>query len=333
MGRGKKLSTEEIAKIVALKDHTSKSNREIAKIVSRSEKVVRNYLKNRNEYGQKSSGGRPSKLDAHQKRRLIRCASQSTKSAKCLRNDVGLQVSPRTVCRILNASKQLVYRKMKKRPQLSKQHIKNRKQFAISHMSWTKEWHKIIFSDEKKFNLDGPDGFAYYWHDLRKENRVFSTRQSGGGSVMVWAAIGYEKKGPIEFLSHRMRAVDYQNMVGPLFPAWGYEMAGKEWKFQQDNASIHVAKSTLAHFKERNINVFENWPAKSPDMNIIENVWGLLARKVYEGCRHYATKEGLIDGIKDAWRTLDQRTIQNLYHGLQRRIIALYDANGGHTKY
>jgi hypothetical protein len=40
----------------------------------------------------------------------------------------------------------------------------------------------------KKFNLDGPDGVACYWHDLRKE-QIFSKRQQGGGSLMVWASL------------------------------------------------------------------------------------------------------------------------------------------------
>ena len=43
-----------------------------------------------------------------------------------------------------------------------------------------------FFSDEKKFNLDGPDGFRYYWHDLRKEPK--SKRVQGGGNVMAWDA-------------------------------------------------------------------------------------------------------------------------------------------------
>jgi len=47
-------------------------------------------------------------------------------------------------------------------------------------------WNSIIFSDEKKFNLDGPDGYQYYWRDLRKEKETYFTRHSGGGSVMVW---------------------------------------------------------------------------------------------------------------------------------------------------
>ena len=43
----------------------------------------------------------------------------------------------------------------------------------------------------KKFNLDGPDGFQYYFHDIRKETMSAIRRQMGGGSVMVWADIGY----------------------------------------------------------------------------------------------------------------------------------------------
>ena len=50
-------------------------------------------------------------------------------------------------------------------------------------------WNSIIFSDEKKFNLDGPDGYQYYWRDLSKEKEMYFTRHSGGGSVMVWGAM------------------------------------------------------------------------------------------------------------------------------------------------
>ncbi|POM74340.1 transposable element Tc3 Transposase putative [Phytophthora palmivora] len=46
-------------------------------------------------------------------------------------------------------------------------------------------WDSITFSDEKKWNLDGPDGFQHYWRDLRKEPRHTKRRQAGGGSVMM----------------------------------------------------------------------------------------------------------------------------------------------------
>lgn len=61
----------------------------------------------------------------------------------------------------------------------------------------------MIFSDEKKFNLADPDGFAFYGHDLCTEKKINSKRQSGGGSAMVWGAIGYLKKDVIVFNFHQ----------------------------------------------------------------------------------------------------------------------------------
>lgn len=80
---------------------------------------------------------------------------------------------------------------------------------------------------------------------------MFSRRQSGDGSVMVWGAIGYLKKMPLSFIFNRMNAQQYQQMVGPYFPAYGFECAGLNWQFQQDNAPIHVARSTLVDFEQR----------------------------------------------------------------------------------
>ncbi|CAH2087962.1 unnamed protein product [Euphydryas editha] len=59
------------------------------------------------------------------------------------------------------------------------------------------EW-QVIFTDEKKFNLYGPDGYAYYFHDLRKEEMYLSRRHSDLGSIMVWGSICY--KGVLELV-------------------------------------------------------------------------------------------------------------------------------------
>ena len=58
-------------------------------------------------------------------------------------------------------------------PALTTTHKDLRLSWAKDHMTWNNEWHKVVWSDEKKFNLDGPDRFSYYWHDLRKEEEIF----------------------------------------------------------------------------------------------------------------------------------------------------------------
>ncbi|KAM8717008.1 hypothetical protein ACLKA7_003818 [Drosophila subpalustris] len=74
---------------------------------------------------------------------------------------------------------------MLKAPHLLPRHKEARLKFAEDHLST--DWNTIIFSDEKKWNLDGPDGSRCYWRDLRKDPIYFSKRNFGGGSVMVWA--------------------------------------------------------------------------------------------------------------------------------------------------
>ena len=48
-----------------------------------------------------------------------------------------------------------------------------------------KEWQKVVFSDKKKFNLDGADGFQKYWHAKNFPVENYSSRPSGGGSLMI----------------------------------------------------------------------------------------------------------------------------------------------------
>ena len=49
-----------------------------------------------------------------------------------------------------------------------------------------KEWRNVIFSDEKKFNLDGQGGFQKYQLAKHFPEENYSTRHSGGGSLIIW---------------------------------------------------------------------------------------------------------------------------------------------------
>ena len=42
------------------------------------------------------------------------------------------------------------------------------------------------------------------------------------------------------------------------------------------------------------------WPSRSPDINPIENPWGILTREVYASGKQYSNVKELKRGIKEA---------------------------------
>ncbi|GBN87246.1 hypothetical protein AVEN_266249-1 [Araneus ventricosus] len=66
---------------------------------------------------------------------------------------------------------------------------------------------------KKKWNLYGPDRNIKYWHDLRKEPSSFFSRQSGGGSMMVWAAFGFNGKVALPFSDDRQNSSKYVEIL------------------------------------------------------------------------------------------------------------------------
>ena len=65
--------------------------------------------------------------------------------------------------------------KFTRKPSLTTKDEADRLRFAAKHMSWTKEWYQVLFSDEKRFCLDGADCYSYYFHNISKEVNSYLT--------------------------------------------------------------------------------------------------------------------------------------------------------------
>ena len=88
----------------------------------------------------------------------------------------------------------------------------------------------------------------------------------------------------------------------------------------EDNAPIHKARTTKAWFQANNIPVME-WPPYFPDLNPIENVWGLLARKVYANGRQFYNVNDLKKQIQELWDEIDQGYLDKLLESMPNRIL------------
>lgn len=331
MGRAKSLSLTERNIIQRMKNQGF-SVSDISSNTGRSRKVIRNFLNSPDNYGRKKSPGRPPALTKRQKRAILRIASNTTLTARQIAQRAGVQTNIKNVRRVLQAAPQIKRKKMKRIPPLSMSHKDKRKKFARDHIHWKDEWRKVLFTDEKKFNLDGPDGWAYYYHDLRKEEKVFSKRQMGGGSVMIWGGIGFNQRTDIVMISGRINSKDYLALIENQLKKYFEKESKDNVLFQQDNAPVHTSKLVKEFFKKENIQVLD-WPARSPDFNIIENIWGHLARNVYSGSRQFSGVEELKKTIQEEWAKIPQELIRRHFDSLPDRMIAALENGGAFTGY
>lgn len=92
------------------------------------------------------------------KRRILKEVNNKIISMAEIKHNLELNCSRQTVWRVVNEYDHLQRRKKRSRPALIDRHKSAHLQWAKEHVNWTKEWDQVIFTDEKKFNLDGPNG-------------------------------------------------------------------------------------------------------------------------------------------------------------------------------
>lgn len=312
MGKATRLTQREVGKVLAYKA-MNLSKRDIGRRIRRSVTAVSTVLRDGINYGKTKVTGRPKVLSQRTIRQLRKRASNKQVSIFQLKTEFQLNTSLSTIRRTLK-DQNLKFTKMHQKPRLTKQHEKMRLNFCLHNMQTS--WDSVWFSDEKRWNLDGPDGIAYYWHDLRKEKRFFSKRQGGGQSLNIWAAVSLSGKTSLSIFRQTLNSQRYtiilQNNLLPFFE--------RNQIFQQDNASPHVSRESKQWFAEQNITVMD-WPSKSPDLNIIENVWGLMIRDVYNDGRQYNDLDELETAIRVAWENITQEKISRLILTMNKRLF------------
>ena len=108
----------------------------------------------------------------------------------------------KTCCNILNDIGK--NKKPATRPPLSKLNKAKRMKWATDYMKC--DFSKVIFTDECRATLDGPDGFSRGRIGHGFETPLRLRRQQGGGVVMFWAGICG------------------QTLIGPFFVEEGVKM-------------------------------------------------------------------------------------------------------------
>ncbi|KAL0181528.1 hypothetical protein M9458_023934, partial [Cirrhinus mrigala] len=139
-------------------------------------------------------------------------------------------------------------------------------------------------------------------------------------SVMVWGAMSSAGVGPLCFLRSKVNAAVYQDVLEHfMLPAADQLYGDADFIFQQDLAPAHSAKATSTWFKD------------SPEFNPIENLWGIVKRKMRYARPNNA--EELKATIRATWALITPEQCHRLINSMPHRIAAVIQAKGAPAKY
>ncbi len=195
-----------------------------------------------------------------------------------------------------------------------------------AHLKWTvSKWKSVPWSDECKFDiLVGNHG-----------RRVLRAKEEGDlpachqcsvkkpASLMVWGCISAYGMGSLHVLEGTMNAEMYIKVLEQhMLPSRWRLFQGRPCVFQQDNAKPHTAAITTACLRSRRVRVL-NWPACSPDLSPIENIWCILKRKIRQ--RRPQTLQQLETYIRQEWDQIPTPKLQKFINSKPRRLQTVFE--------
>ncbi|GFW25328.1 transposable element Tcb2 transposase [Trichonephila clavipes] len=198
----------------------------------------------------------------------------------------------------------------------AQQHLTTRLQWCREHHNWTEQdWACVLFSDESRFSLSSDcrrqliwreSGTAYRPENIQEKDRYPTC------SIMVWAGIMINGR-------TRLHVGANGTMTGQRYI---YEVllphvrlfrgaVGDKFVFMEDNATCHRTLAVQDCLDSEGIQLLV-WPARSLDLNPIENVWDALGRQVAGRNYRPTNKNTLIRALTEEWDKLPQQLLDNV---------------------
>jgi transposase len=224
-----------------------------------------------------------------------------------------------------------------KQLKLSAEHRRKRVVFARNWLNH--DWTNTLFTDETEFLLD-PKTIN------TKDNIVWARSKDDVPPIevdqysqkfQVWGGIAAKGRTRLIFYEGGLDAAQYRDKVlAKALPDFSviFGAGNRSWTFVHDGASAHKAATTntwltahVPHFIPSGPT--GEWPAKSPDLNIIEQLWGQM--KLDIELNKPKSMEALKTRIKTLWANLDLDTVTKQAEGMQKRLKLIIGTGGAIT--
>ena len=163
-------------------------------------------------------------------------------------------------------------------------------------------------------------------------NCIVPTYKSGQTSLMIWSGFSGEHRSELVFMPrNRRKATAFVELVydSQLLQFMVKVSCGV---LMEDGAPMHHSRAPEEWRKLRLIEKLD-WPANSPDLNPIENVWKLLKNVVQHGQTCPRNLEELKMTLQREWRSISSVRLCNLFHSMPARLQLVIGTKKGHTRW
>lgn len=242
----------------------------------------------------------------------------SSRALRSYLHSEGISVNERTVRRDLHC---LGFKCLVRRPAPTRTEEDAKRRLAFARVWSRKDAKKLVFSDECWVTcLENTS--RTMWVDRRCDPHAQPLpleRKSRFNvpSVQVWAAFGFNYRSELVILPRTTETGSDQsrwtlNGAGYirrcLSKITPYLLSSKRILLQ-DGSRAHANKSVWGYAARKGLKLLEDFPANSPDYNMIEMVWGLLKKGIGRRCP--LTMPDLIASAKAAWNEIPQTVLNN----------------------
>jgi transposase len=252
------------------------------------------------------------------------------RAAEIIKDRYGINLGNKTVHRAMKRAG-LKPIKRQRKPLLTDRHKQRRLEFVRKYKN--QDWRLVLFTDEKTFELYGRQQHNIVWAASADEVPA-SAVVKHPPKLHVWGGMSYYGRTKLFVFTGNMDAEFYKSILEERLLLDAREIFDEQlWVLQADNDPKHTSRLVQQWIQDNVPRQIPrtDWPANSPDLNVIEHVWAHLQARVYG--REPRTLEGLHRILLEEWEATPIEFLQNLVDSMPRRLEAVRLNQGGSTRY
>ncbi|GFX50579.1 transposable element Tcb1 transposase [Trichonephila clavipes] len=196
---------------------------------------------------------------------------------------------------------------------LTQNHRRLCRQWCDERRMWAAEWNEVVFTDASRLCLQHFDGRIRVWIHRRERTLnscVMHRHTDPAPGIMVQC-----------YISEVLEPVVLPYLQGLATAI-----------FQQDNVRPHVVHIVQRFFVNHQIELLP-WPARSPDLLPMENMFSMVAQRLTQVTPPVVTPDQLWQRVEASCSAVPQEYFQSIFESMPWFVSAVISNNGGYSGY